>query len=198
MANRSYIYGLKNGSHISIGEYPYGIPYAFRILAAFDNQPEDSHLFDKVVGIKADFEKGKQALYDLLDFLAATNEMQDHSEFITEVAKTKQFLDAVRADEILLENGEIYSLYTDKDGNYLDGEGLEKANTHACQDYKWLGEDVVNLDKYGIEPGTLFHLTHESAVEIYGWMMGLKDNWKNKLGLDAWRDVLYFQFRTAD
>jgi hypothetical protein len=198
MANRSYIYGIKNGKHISIGEYPYAIPYAFRILAAFDNQVEDSHLFDKVVGIKADFEKGKKALYDLLDFLVATNEMKDHAEFIAEVAKTKQYLDAIQADETLLENGEIYALYTKEDGSYLDGEGLEKANTHACQDYKWLGEDVTNVGEYGITPNNLFHLTHESAIDIYGWMMGLKENWKDKLGLDAWRDVLYFQFKSGD
>lgn len=194
MANRSYIYGLKNGKHYSMGEYPYFIPYAYQILAAFENSAIDSHLFDKVVGIKADFNKGRQALYRFLDFLVATNEMKNQQEFETQVAQTKEFLNKIDADETLLENGEIYALYTNKEGNYLDGPGLERANKFASEDYTWLGEDIDNLEKFGIQPQQLFHLTDPSAKEIYQWMADLKDNWEEKLGLDSWRNILYFQF----
>jgi hypothetical protein len=114
MANRSYIYGLKeNSKPISIGEYPYKIPYAFKILASYETEAGDSWLFDKNVGITADFTKGRDALYFLLDFLSATNDMVNQKEFEEFVAETKAFLDPLDADRILLENGEIYQLYSD-------------------------------------------------------------------------------------
>jgi len=196
MANRSYIYALKGDKHISLGEFNYFIPYAYRILAAFDNQAVDSHLFDKVVGIQADFQKGKRALYLLLDLLASTNEMKDHEAFLQEVKKTKEFLDPIDADSILLENGEIYALYT-KDGNYLDGPGLERANEHAREDYEWIGEDVHNLVNYKLDPSTIFHIQDESYREVFEWILNLKDNWREESGIDAWRSVLYFQFESG-
>lgn len=60
MANRSYIYGLKDNSHFGIGECPYNIPYAYQVLAAYDNEVVDSHLFDTRVGIVANFAKGRK------------------------------------------------------------------------------------------------------------------------------------------
>ncbi|MGV3630092.1 MAG: hypothetical protein ACO1O6_02750 [Bacteroidota bacterium] len=194
MANRSYIYGLKNGKHISLGESPYKIPYAYQVLAGYDNRATDSDLFDKQVGIKADFQKGKEALYFLLDFLVQTGEMQDHADFVEAVKTTKSFLDPVDADEILLENGEIYALYTDKEGNYLDGPGLEKANEWEREDIQWVGEDVGNLTAFGIEPRQLFHMTDEKARDLFKSMIELQHSWKEKMGLDTWRSVLYFQF----
>lgn len=197
MANRSYIYGLKGDKHSSIGEYPYEIPYAFRILAAYDNEVVDSHLFDKFIGIRAGFQKGKEALYRLLDLLTATGEMKDHAEFVSAVKKTKDFLDAIDAEHILLENGEIYALYT-KDGNYLDGEGLEKANQYACRDYQWIGEDLQNLETYRLDPKKLFGTDDETLKDLYGWLIGLRDKWQEELGLDAWSNILYFQFKAGD
>jgi hypothetical protein len=197
MANRSYIYGLKGDKHSSIGEFPYHIPYAFRILAAYENTVVDSHLFDKFIGIQADFQKGKEALYRLLDLLTATEQMKDHAEFVSAVKKTKDFLDAIDAEHILLENGEIYALYT-KDGNYLDGEGLEKANQYACKDYQWIGEDLQNLETYRLDPKNLFVTEDETLKDLYGWLIGLKDTWQEELGLDAWSNILYFQFKAGD
>ena len=194
MANRSYIYALKDGKHISLGESPYQIPYAYELLAAYDNRATESDLFDKNVAIKADFKKGKEALYFLLDFLVQTGEMADHEEFVTEVAKTKAFLDPVDADEILLENGEIYALYKDKEGNYFDGPGMEKANEWEREDAQWVGEDVANLTAFGIQPQQLFHMTDEKARDLFKSMLDLQHNWKEKLGLDTWRSILYFQF----
>ena len=193
MANRSYIYALKEGRHVSLGECPYKIPYAYQVLAAYDNRATDSDLFDKQVGIKADFKKGKEALYFLLDFLVQTNEMQDHADFVEAVKETKAFLDPIDGDEILLENGEIYALYT-KDGEYLDGPGLEKANEWEREDIQWVGEDVANLTAFGIQPQHLFHMTDEKAIDLFKSMLELQHNWKEKMGLDTWRSILYFQF----
>ncbi|MCE3296296.1 MAG: hypothetical protein K0R65_2010 [Crocinitomicaceae bacterium] len=194
MANRSYIYALKDGKHISLGEAPYKIPYAYELLAAYDNRATESDLFDKNVGIRADFKKGKQALYSLLDFLVQTGEMADHEEFVAEVAKTKAFFDPIDADEILLENGEIYALYTDKEGNYLDGPGMEKANEWEREDAQWVGEDVNNLTAFGIQPQQLFHMTDEKVRDLFKTMLDLQHTWKEKMGLDTWRSILYFQF----
>ncbi|WP_343604493.1 hypothetical protein [Fluviicola sp.] len=198
MANRSYIYALNGDKHISLGEFNYFIPYAYRILAAFDNKIVDSHLFDKVVGIEADFKQGREALYQFLDLLAATNQMKDHEEFVEAVAKTREYLDPIDADTTLLENGEIYALYTNNDGEYLDGPGLERANEHAGQDYQWIGEDVQNLINMNLDPAKIFHYTDESYLELFQWMIDLKDNWKEKLGIDSWRSVLYFQFNSKE
>lgn len=195
MANRSYIYALGEGKHTSMGEYPYAIPYAYQILAAYDNETVDSHLFDKIVGIRADFNKGREALYFFLDFLSATKQMADHAEFEEQVAHTKQFLDNITGDHTLLENGEIYALYTTNEGNYLDGPGLEKANTYACQDYKWIGEDVDNLKNMSFKPEYFFQTTDETVKELFGWALNLQTDWKEKLGLDSWRNILYFQFK---
>ena len=197
MANRSYIYGIKNNKHTSIGECPSYVPYAFRILAAYDNAVEDSHLFDKIVGIRANFTKGKDALYYFLDFLVASGQMQDAAGFESSVRETKTFLDKVHADETLLENGEIYALYINNEGNYLDGPGLEKTNEYAREDYQWIGEDIDNLENFHITPKQLFNLSDEKLEELFKWMIGLKDNWKETLGLDAWRSVLYFQFNES-
>ncbi|MES2587972.1 MAG: hypothetical protein V4622_03260 [Bacteroidota bacterium] len=197
MANRSYIYGIKDNKHISIGESPYKIPYAYQVLAAYENSVIDSELFDKKVGIKANFNLGKKALYSLLDFLVATKEMKDHTDFVSEVEKTKLFLDEIEAEHILLENGEIYALYQNKEGQYLDGPGLERTNEFERQDSEWIGEDVANLEKFGIQPEKLFHLNDETLESLFESLLKLKDTWKENLGLDTWRSILYFQFNEA-
>jgi|GEM_PF-2175254 len=201
MANRSYIYALKGDKHISLGEFNYFIPYAYRILAAYDSKVIESHLFDKIVGIEANFKKGKEALYLLLDVLVATNEMKDHEEFVAAVQKTKEFLDPIDADKILLENGEIYALYT-KDGVYLDGPGMERANEHAREDYEWIGEDITNLaelvSSHFKHPSHIFKVTDESFLKLYQWILDLKDNWKEESGIDSWRSILYFQFQSEE
>lgn len=198
MANRSYLYALKENKHISLGEFNYFIPYAYRILVAFDNKVVESHLFDKVVGIQADFRKGKEALYAFLDLLVATNEMKDHKKFVEAVKKTKEFLNPIDADSILLENGEIYALYTNNEGAYLDGPGMERANEHAREDYEWIGEDVNNLIGYNLDPATIFHIQDESYREVFQWVINLKDKWQEESGIDAWRSVLYFQFKETE
>jgi hypothetical protein len=198
MANRSYIYALKVDKHISLGEFNYFIPYAYRILAAFDNKVVESHLFDKIVGIQADFRKGREALYLFLDLLVSTNQMKDHPAFTEAVKKTKAFLDPIDADSILLENGEIYALYTTAKGTYLDGPGLERANENAREDYEWIGEDVHNLCNYHLDPSTIFHIEDENYREVFQWVIDLKDKWKDQSGIDAWSSVLYFQFSSSE
>ena len=195
MANRSYIYGLKDDNHFGMGECPYNIPYAYQVLAAYDNEVVDSHLFDKRVGIVANFSKGKEALYWFLDYLCAGKCMADHAEFEKQVSLTKGFIDAINADKILLENGEIYALYQSKEGTYLDGEGLERVNCFACEDYKWIGEDIDNLKAANVNPANLF--TIPETEKYWKWMLELKDNWKEKLLLDSWRSILYFHFKEA-
>lgn len=194
MANRSYLYALNGEKHISLGENPYTIPYAYQVLAAYDNESVESHLYDKIVGITADFNRGKEALYYLLDFLCTTGQMEDHAAFEEQVAATKQFLDTVSADRILLENGEIYALYTDDAGKYLDGPGLEKANSFAREDYTWIGEDINNLKELNIQPANLFSITDESFLNLFKWVIDLRGNWKDQLGIDSWRSILYYQF----
>ncbi len=181
-----------------MGEYPYKIPYAFRVLAAYENRVTDSDLYDKAVGIKANFNKGKKGLYDLLDFLILSDQIKGREEFRLEVLKTKEFLDAIDAEEILLENGEVYALHTDKEGNYLDTGGLERTNAYAREDYQWLGEDIENLKNFKITADQLFKTTDERFLKLYGWIIDLKDNWKEQLGLDAWTGILYFQFNETD
>ena len=195
MANRSYIYGVSNNKHMSIGECPYNIPYAFKILASYDNKVVDSELFDKVVGLKANFRKGKEGLFYLLDFLSQTGQMKDEAAFNEDVIKTKAFLNQIDADEILLENGEIYALYKNKEGNYLDGKGMEKTNEFEREDYQWIGEDITNLKSFNIRPDQIFNLNDEKLEKLFKWIIDLKDDWKKSLGLDCWGSVLYFQFK---
>lgn len=164
-----------------------------RCLRHYDNKIVDSHLFDKRVGIEANFSKGKEALYWFLDFLCEGKCMADHGEFEKQVMTTKEFIDAITADKILLENGEIYALYQSKDGEYLDGEGLERVNGYDCKDYKWIGEDIDNLKAANVKPSSLFIIPETETY--FKWMLELKDNWKEKLVLDSWRSILYFHFK---
>ncbi len=198
MANRSYIYGLKDGRYKSIGEYPYGIPYAFRVLAGFDPEPVESALFDPKVGIKADFQKGKDALYFILDFLSATKQMADHDEFEAFVAETKKFLDPIDAEHTVLENGEIYSLYTDDNGEYLSAEGLEAANSSECRQCFFRGEEIDVIKKYDVTPDQIFNLQNENLKVILDPIVALQDSWKKRLAEGCWRDILYFQFNYKD
>jgi hypothetical protein len=198
MANRSYIYGLKNGRYTSIGEYPYFIPYAFKVLAGFDPEPVESALFDPKVGIKADFAKGKEALYYILDFLSSTKQMTDQKEFEAFVAETKAFLDPIDAEHIILENGEIYSLYTDDNGEYLSAEGLEAVNVKECKTCFFRGEEVDVIKQYKVQPSHIFNLENETLKDILASIIILKDEWKKRLAEGCWRDILYFQFNYKD
>ncbi|WP_294822463.1 hypothetical protein [uncultured Flavobacterium sp.] len=194
MANRSYIYALQDGRYTSIGEYPYGIPYAYRILAGFNPEPVDSALFDPKVGIRADFAKGKEALYFILDFLAETGQMANQQEYEAFVKETKAFLDPVDAEHTQLENGEIYSLYTDDNDNYLSAEGLEEVNVRENKSCFFRGEEIDVIRQYQIQPSQIFNLENEQLRDILASVIILKDEWKSRLAEGCWRDVLYFQF----
>ncbi|MCW4468520.1 hypothetical protein OGH69_06065 [Flavobacterium sp. MFBS3-15] len=198
MANRSYIYGLKDGRYTSIGEYPYSIPYAYRVLAGFNPEPVESALFDPKVGIRADFVKGREALYFILDFLAATKQMSCQEEFEAFVAETKAFLDPIDAEYTQLENGEIYSLYTDENDNYFSAEGLEEVNVREAKSCFFRGEEIDVIKEYGIGPEHIFNLEHEQLKDILAAVIILKDEWKERLAEGCWRDVLYFQFNYND
>lgn len=198
MANRSYIYGLKDGRYTSIGEFPYGIPYAYKVLAGYNPEPVESALFDQKVGIRADFAKGKEALYFILDFLAATKQMADQEEFEAFVAETKAFLDPIDAEYTQLENGEIYSLYTDENDNYLSAEGLEEVNVREAKSCFFRGEEIDVIKQYGISPQHIFNLEHEQLKDILAAIIILKDEWNERLAKGCWRDILYFQFNYKD
>lgn len=198
MANRSYIYGLKNGRYTSIGEYPYFIPYSFKVLAGFSPEPVESALFDPKVGIKADFAKGKEALYFILDFLSATKQMADQEDFDAFVAETKAFLNPIDAEHIVLENGEIYALYTDDNDNYLSAEGLEEANIRESKTCFFRGEEIDVIRQYNIQPSQIFNLENETLKDLLSSIIILKDEWKKRLAEKCWRDVLYFQFNYKD
>ena len=195
MANRSYIYAFNDSKPVSLGEYPYFIPYAFRILAAYGNETIESYLYDKVVGIKADFQKGRDALFYLLDYLIESGAMDEPELYKKQVDATKMFINKIDAKFTLLENGEIYALYKNEDDKYLDGPGLEKANTYACEDYKWIGEDIDFIKEMKITPLQFFNYDDESFLKQYKWVFDLRSGWKEEFGLDSWRDILYYQFK---
>ena len=196
MANRSYIYALKGDKHISLSEFNYFIPHAFRILAGFDNKVVESHIFDGVVAIEADFNKGREELYRFLDLLAATNEMTDQEEFLEAVNQTKAFLDPIDADRILLENGEIYMLHQKADGEYLEVDEIEDLNESCRNDYSLTGEELAFLQKVG--PERLFHYDNEKYLKLYDWVLEQKEDWRKDLGIEFWSDVLYFQFTSGE
>jgi len=198
MANRSYIYAQKDGRYTSLGEYPYGIPYVYRILAGFNPEPAESALFDPKVGIRADFAKGKEALYFILDFLAKTKQMADHEEFEAFVAETKAFLNPIDAEYTQLENGEIYSLYTDAEGNYFSAEGLEEVNDRESKSCFFRGEEIDVIRQYDIRPEHIFNLENETLKDILAAVIALKDEWKKRLAENCWSNILYYQFNYKD
>ena len=194
MANRSYIYAIKDSKPISLGECPYFIPYAYMILAAYENETIESYLYDKLVGIRANFNRGKDALIYLIDYLVETKAMDDPEIFEEQVDATKKFIAKIDANFTLLENGEIYALYQNKEGEYLDGPGLERVNSYACEDYKWIGEDIEFIKKLKLTPLQFFNCKDEAFLKQYKWVFDLKSNWKKEFGLDSWRNILYYQF----
>ncbi len=165
------------------------------ILAAHENETIDSYLYDKSIGIKSDFNKGKDALIYLIEFLAESKAMAEPEGFEEQVRATKEFLAKIDANFTLLENGEIYALYQNKEGEYLDGPGLERVNSFACEDYKWHGEDIDYIKEMKITPLQFFNYKDELFLKQFQWVFDLRSNWKKILGLDSWRDILYYQFQ---
>lgn len=149
------------------------------------------------MGIKADFQKGREALFFLLDFLAASQQMDDRHLFEEQVQSTKAFLSKFDAETTLLESGEIYALYKNDKGELIfNAEDFERVNKNAFEDYTWIGEDIDMLKDFKYDPLRFFFRKEEMVLEQYDWLFKLRQSWKEEFGLDSWRDILYYQFKS--
>ena len=198
MANRSYLYGTQEGKHHSLSEYAGPVPHSFTLLVAYESEIIDSPIFENKWAIRGNFERGCNALFYLLDYLAATGQMVDQPAFEKLTAATKSYLKRIPLQYAVLDSNEYYALFKDDHGKPLGTEGFRTINEIAQQDSEWMGEDIENLQQMNIRPGSIFKITDEDFLDTYRWVLSLKENWKDTLALDAWRDILYYQFRPGD
>ncbi|WP_430613218.1 hypothetical protein [Flavobacterium sp. JP2137] len=220
MANRSYLYSInfdiskrekqEDDIVLSLSEYKAYIPLAFQILVSQDSKMCRSLIWDceYLVGIVGDYRKGMQKLFDFLTQLA-TEDLFDQTELLEHIETTKAFLSERQQDYILLECLELYQ--------FLD-EPVETQNTELFKNSIQDIDDVINdyMDYFKSFKASKIQLEEEIA-ELSKPRSTLKKLFYRKnnddkirtlqtkvayydekmssyLGIDYWREVLYFQF----
>lgn len=217
MANRSYLYSLSNrpasyadrpDTISGLSEWPYAVPFSYRVLMSgdpqecsslvsdgFEDEPADrkTHLY----AISSDFEMG---LARLKKFLAIVRRLADGSSphLMGELDETVAFLEAHRDRYLLLETIEL-DIMTDDDPAALRGCVAREIN--ACRQ---VAAAIDALPADVTEAGERLKAAAQQKCEapldaFYG--LRLDDDFDNTrdrkteypLGLSFWSDVLYFQ-----
>ncbi|MHC6202089.1 DUF7822 domain-containing protein [Breznakiellaceae bacterium SP9] len=187
MANRSYIYSIdfdrtieerdENKNVCGLSEYAYMIPLSYKIMVSQNAKMSKSILWDtdELIAIIADFQLGRQKLFDFLNSLLKID-LFEKNNLEEQIQRTKGFLYDKKHENkfIILECGELFEMENDE-------EGLEKYN-------KKLFEEIMDIEKT-IEK-TIFELyemknkINEKNIETQMW---------NILGIDNWNETLYYE-----
>jgi hypothetical protein len=219
MANRSYLYNIAfnrvNGQKtpedqvLSVSEYSYRIPLAFKILLSDNTQISPSILWDYEcpIAIIGDTVLGKAHLFDFLNDLLQKN-LFDAEYLQKEVIKTKHFFKQNSLDlkYFFLEAGELYE---------MEDTPFEKQNFRTFEEIKNIHLTIMSfystVEKLNSEIEELkarmnkkskiswfkkennaLSKNHRSKIETEISKKELEKN--SLLGIDNWRTILYYQF----
>ncbi|AWH74789.1 hypothetical protein DCS32_11660 [Dokdonia sp. Dokd-P16] len=219
MANRSYLYNIDfnrlerlktpQDAVLSVSEYAYGIPLAYKILLSNDTLNSKTILWDyeHPITISGNAKKGKDSLFKFLDKLRTLNLFEE--EYLeSEIEKTKLFFNENTFDlqYFFLEAGELYEMGDEP----FEIQNLEIFNevTQIEKTIEAFIKDVASIDN---EIKKL--IAQQSQVTKKSWFKKSKpvlseeeiatinkaiDNKhyekKALLGIDNWSTILYFQF----
>ncbi len=222
MANRSYLYSIdfdvnkgerKPGEKIyPLSEYNYSIPLSFKILVSQNAEIAPSLIWgmEHPIAIQGDFNKGKQKLLDFLDRLLHEN-LFEKIELQKQIAETEAFLSKNRLENTYLECCELYQLREDKVEVVVQNKELfeyeilkiDEEIEEYIKDFKTMKASIDQLQvelmalskpKSGFL-SKLFSSDKSSQVqELEKKINRLKHEMWKMLGIDYWRDVLYFDF----
>jgi hypothetical protein len=192
MANRSYIYSIdfdrtieerdENKNVCGLSEYAYMIPLSYKIMVSQNAKMSKSILWDtdELIAIIADFQLGRQKLFDFLNNLIKID-LFEKNILEEQIQRAKDFLYDKKHENkfIILECGELFEM---EDGMENDEEGgLEKYN-------KKLFEEIMNIEKTMEKAiSELYEMKNkinEKDIEIQMW---------NILGIDNWNEILYYE-----
>jgi hypothetical protein len=202
MANRSYLYSTNLDSTtrkkeptdkiLSLGEYNYAIPLAFKILVSQEPKICPSVVWDyeHPIALLGDYEKGKAKLLQFLDEVRSKNIFPEN-EMIDLIEKTFFFLNREDRKEqfSILECGEIYEMGDDE---------LEEQNKQVFEEIKNIDQQMIefysDIEKLNKEMEQLQKGGNAGDEEVKKKLRNLNHKKKNLLGLEGWADVLYFDF----
>lgn len=217
MSNRAYLYSLSNRPQFytdrpdticGLSEWPYFIPFTFRVLMSgdpmlcasllsdgFDDEPENSKT--KLYAISSNFEKGFERLKK---FIAILRPMIETSYLSNSLDESLAFLEAHRNDYLLLETIELDTM------EFGDEENLLACVKNEIAECIKVGEaiDALPADKVAAGAYLLQAASQLKNSAFYG--IRLDDDFDNTrdskteypLGL-YWSDILYFDlFNRAD
>jgi hypothetical protein len=148
MANRTYLYNIDfnrlkrlktpKDSVLSVSEYAYEIPLAYKILLSVDTLNNKSILWDykTPISISEDANKGKQSLLKFLDKLKTLN-LYEEDYLKSEIEKTILFFtqNEFKLKYFFFEGGELYE---------MGDEPFEKQNLKIFNEIKEI-EKTINI-----------------------------------------------------
>jgi hypothetical protein len=213
MANRSYLYTLSNRPESyedrpetisGLSEWPYAIPFSFRVLMSGDPRLCASLIADgleddeparrtKLYAISGEFEAGHARLTKFLTAARAANPQA--TDLAAAVDTTLTYLDTHRDRYLLLETIELDIMMESGE------DALRTAAESALDDCRAAGAAVDALPDDVEEAGALLATAVEKATGPLGAFRGLRlddrfddtrGGTEHPLGLSWWSDVLYF------
>lgn len=213
MANRSYLYSLSNQPTAyadrpetisGLSEWPYGIPFSYRLLMSgnpqlcaslisdgFSGEPEGNKT--RLYAISSDFETGFARLnkfFSILNTLVANEAPQ----LIAEIKEAIQFLEAHRDRYLLLETIELDTMTESEEAK------LRTCVEDEINNCLLAGAAVDALPDNIIEAGDILKKASKQQINsqfdaFYG--LRLDDDCDDArfdypLGASQWSDILYF------
>lgn len=179
MANRSYIYGYKEGAtpeHRDLGEWRTNVPLLHLLLVGADPTPVRSAIWgvEERIALSGDAGLGRALLTSFLDWLEPQM-TADVEEFGRKKAEVLELLARRDDDRYHLELGEIFEL-----GGYELSE-MEGETSYYAGNARSLVADVERLLAI---PGS-------TVADANDWMLQEATNMHESLGL-SFLGILYF------
>lgn len=217
MANRSYLYSIGFDfcrqerscfdKVLSIAEWNYNIPIAFKILLSASPRKCPSLIWnhEHSIALVGDYEQGKERLYDFLYDLAK-QDLYDHKYLQDCIKLTEDFLEREdrRQQYFLMECGEIFDMLSIplEDQN----EALWQQISNIDDEIKKFYSDISEINKKILDKeeeldsaknkNVLLRIFtgKENIPALESELRNLNRDKYSALGIDNWSEVLYFDF----
>jgi len=211
MANRAYLYSLSNRpasysdrpeTISGLSEWPYGIPFSYRVLMSgdprlcaslvsegFEDDPPEQPT--KLYAISSEFDAGHARLTKLI---AAIRAVSDATGLAAALDETERFLQEHRDGFLLLETIELDSMME------ASAAGLKACVEGEIEHCRAAGAAIDALPDNPADAGAwLLKAAAEKSDEPFSGLVltddfdnTRDDKTDNPLGVSWWTDVLYF------
>jgi hypothetical protein len=189
MANRAYLYATDEFQRTikSLSEWRSEVPLTYKILLSGTPTLHPSLIWngDALIALRSDFAEGYHRLKQFLIMLYEQPDIPKYSKYglslETEISQTILFLEDTKYQlpYFWLEPSEVFMLYAAE-------EELEKLT-------KELFEECVRLGQF-IDKLLTQNASNLFAQDLPDYILNLKDDWENTLGL-YWSKFLFYQFK---